>query len=107
MAKRDCAAVNVDLLGVPAEALIDRASLCRESLIGFDQVEIVRASTCVFQGFLRRRDRPRTHERGINSNRRPGDDPREWLHATFLGAVSRHQDNRSRAIVDAGGRYQQ
>ena len=51
MAKCDRAAVNVNLLAVPAEALIDRASLCRENLNGFDQVEIVRAPAGEFNAF--------------------------------------------------------
>ena len=42
-AKCDCAAMNIYLLGVPAEVFVERARLCRESLIGFGKVEIVRA----------------------------------------------------------------
>jgi hypothetical protein len=40
MANRDRTAVDVDLGGIPAEVLIDRAGLRREGFIGLDQVEI-------------------------------------------------------------------
>src|SRR5450759_5189786 len=40
MAERDRAAVDVDLGGIPAEVLVDRAGLRREGFIGLDQVEI-------------------------------------------------------------------
>src|ERR1044072_9426155 len=40
VADRDRAAVDVDLVGVPAELLADRERLGGERLIGFDEVEI-------------------------------------------------------------------
>src|SRR5271168_4491538 len=40
MTERDGAAVHVDLLDIPAEILVDRASLGGEGLVGLDQVEI-------------------------------------------------------------------
>ena len=40
MADRDRAAVDVDLVGVPAEILVDRAGLRGEGLVGFDQIEV-------------------------------------------------------------------
>src|SRR5262249_43251692 len=40
VAERDCAAVDVDLAGVPAEVLVDRAGLRREGFVGFDEVEV-------------------------------------------------------------------
>ena len=41
MAEGDRAAVDVDLVDIPAELLVDRAGLGGEGLVGFDQVEIV------------------------------------------------------------------
>ena len=41
MADGDGAAVDVDLVGVPADALVDGAGLGGEGLVGFDEVEIV------------------------------------------------------------------
>ncbi len=40
VADRDRAAVDVDLVGVPAELLADRKRLRGEGFVGFDQVEI-------------------------------------------------------------------
>src|SRR5262245_26708135 len=40
MADGDRAAVDVDLGGIPAEVLVDRAGLGRECLVGLDQVEV-------------------------------------------------------------------
>ena len=42
---RDRAAVDVDLAGVPAEVLVDRAGLRGEGLVGLDQVEVARPSS--------------------------------------------------------------
>src|SRR5436305_8671905 len=43
MADRNRAAIDVDLAGIPAEVLVDRAGLRRERFIGLDQVEIADA----------------------------------------------------------------
>ena len=40
VADGDGAAVDVDLVGVPAELLADRERLRGEGLVGFDQVEV-------------------------------------------------------------------
>src|SRR5579864_9648023 len=53
MADGDCAAIDVDLAGVPAEVLVDRASLRDERLVGLDQIEVADAPT----GLLQRRAR--------------------------------------------------
>src|SRR5688572_31574203 len=37
MAKRNCAAIDIDDIGVPAHVLVDRASLSGECLVGLDQ----------------------------------------------------------------------
>ena len=52
--------MNIDFLGVFAEAFVDGARLCRQSLIGFYQVEIVRVPASEFQRFLRSWDWPGT-----------------------------------------------
>src|SRR5450432_3429868 len=41
MAERDRAAIDIDLRGVPAEVLVDGASLRREGLVGLDQIEVL------------------------------------------------------------------
>src|SRR5262249_48355478 len=41
MAQRNRAAVDVDLVGVPAEVLVDRAGLGRERLVRLDQIEVL------------------------------------------------------------------
>src|ERR1700760_3375847 len=51
MADRDRAAIDVDLAGIPAEVLVDRAGLRRKSLVGLDQVEVADAPA----GLLERR----------------------------------------------------
>ena len=45
MAERDRAAIDVDLVDIPAEILVDRASLRGKGLVGLDQVEIVDATS--------------------------------------------------------------
>ena len=49
MADRDRAAVDVDLAGIPAEALVDSDSLGRERFVGFDQIEIVDRTSRLFR----------------------------------------------------------
>src|SRR5215470_20422997 len=46
----DGAAVDVDLLGVPAEPLVDGAGLGGEGLIGLDQIEILDRPAGLLQG---------------------------------------------------------
>src|SRR6267154_486133 len=41
MAERDRAAVDVDLGGIPAEVLVDGASLCGKGLVGLDEIEVL------------------------------------------------------------------
>src|SRR5579864_3457276 len=41
MTQRDRTAVHVDLVRIEAEILVDGASLCGESLVGFDEIEVV------------------------------------------------------------------
>src|SRR5258708_17417373 len=40
VAERDRAAVDVDLGRIPAQVLVDRASLCGKRLVGLDEVEV-------------------------------------------------------------------
>src|ERR1700688_659824 len=49
VANGDGAAIDVHLAGVPAEILVDRASLCGECLIGFDEIEIADAPAGLLQ----------------------------------------------------------
>ena len=59
MADRDRAAVDVDLAGVPAEVLVDRAGLRGERLVGLDQIEVLGLPAGLLQRRARRRDRAR------------------------------------------------
>src|SRR5262245_29458300 len=62
----DGAAIDVDLVGVPAQTLVDGASLGRERLVGLDQVEVLDAPAGLLQGLLGGGDRSRTHDRRID-----------------------------------------
>ncbi len=103
MAERNGAAMDIYLGRIPAEALVDRASLRRECLVGLDQVEIVDAPSRQLQRFLRGRDRARAHDRRVDADGGPGDDARQRLDAAFLGALGRHQNDCRGAVIDAGG----
>ena len=101
---RDRAAIDVDLVGVPAQVLVDRAGLRREGLVGLDQVEVVDRSS-----------RPSSAPRA-----KPGSGPvpmidgstpacaQETMRASGvlprLGGFARlHQHHRRGAVIDAGG----
>src|SRR5450631_730656 len=67
MADGDGAAIDVDLGRIPAEVLIDRASLRRESFIRFDQVEVLFLPAGLLERGARRRDRTGAHDRRIDA----------------------------------------
>src|ERR1700730_3164374 len=71
MPERDRAAVDVDLPGIPAEILVDRASLRGERLVRLDEVEVVRFPARLLEGGAARRDRTAAHDRGIDAGGRP------------------------------------
>src|SRR6478672_11044257 len=60
MADRDGAAIDVDLAGVPAEVLVDRAGLRRERLVGLDQIEVLDLPAGLLERRTRGRDRAGT-----------------------------------------------
>ena len=59
VANRDRAAIDVHLAGVPAELLVHRAGLRRESLVRLHEIEIARLPAGFFQRLLARRNGPR------------------------------------------------
>src|SRR5262249_21625873 len=74
MADRNRAAIDVDLAGVPAEVLVDRAGLRSEGLVGLDEVEVADIPAGLLQRRAGGRDRTRTHDLGIDASLGPGDD---------------------------------
>src|SRR5436190_5747301 len=50
MTERDGTAIDVDLIGVPAEVAVDGAGLRREGLVGLDEVEILGRPAGFLQG---------------------------------------------------------
>src|SRR5687767_3258842 len=75
MADGDRPAIDVDDVGVPAEILVDRASLCREGLVRLHQLEVLLLPAGLLERPPRCGDRPRAHDRRIDARRRPGNDP--------------------------------
>src|SRR5262245_10857937 len=61
--ERNLSAVDVDLGGVPAEILVDRAGLSSEGLIRLDQIEILDLPACPLERGARGRDRAGAHDR--------------------------------------------
>ena len=103
MADGDRAAVHVDLGRIPAEALVDRAGLCGEGFIGFDEIEVLHGPAGLLERLAGCRNGARAHDRGIDTGVRPRDDARERLDAALVGFLERHEHHRRRAVVDAGG----
>src|SRR5205085_6932134 len=62
MPERDRTAIDVDPVGVPAEIAVDGASLRRESLVGFDEVEILGRPAGLLQREPRGWDRAGPHD---------------------------------------------
>jgi len=97
----DGAAVDVDLVGVPANALVDGAGLGCEGLIGFDQIKVANIPA----GSLQRRtgggNGPGTHDRGIHSCMRPRDNAGERRLPALCCLARLHQHYRRRTVVDS------
>src|SRR5215468_6331839 len=104
MADRDRAAIDIDLAGVPAEILVDGASLRRKGLVGLDQIEVADIPAGLLQRGAGSRDRARTHDLGIDAGLGPGDDAGQRLLAFLGGLLGRHQHHGGGAVIDAGGR---
>ena len=103
MAEGDGAAVDVDLVGVPAEVLVHREGLGREGLVGLDQVEVVDRPAGLLQSRTAGRDRAGAHDRRIDAAGRPGDDPGQRRDPAAGRGLRRHQDHGGGAVVDPAG----
>ena len=103
VADRDGAAVDVDLAGVPAHLLVDRAGLRRERLVDLHQVEVLRLPAGLLQAQLRGRHRAHAHDRRVEPGARIGADHRERLQAERRRALRRHHQHRGGAVVQARG----
>src|SRR6516225_1585118 len=103
MADRDCPAVDIHLVSIPAEVLIDGAGLRRERLIGLDQIEVTNVPAGLLERRARRRNGSRAHDFGIDAGLSPRHDTRERRLAELGRFAGFHQHYRSGAIIDARG----
>src|SRR5215213_2028086 len=71
MPERNGAAVDVDLGGIPAEVLVDRAGLGGEGLIGLDQIEVANIPAGLLQRGARCRNWPGAHDLRIDAGMCP------------------------------------
>src|SRR5690606_17008615 len=94
---------HVHLFRIPAEPLVDGASLSRKGLIGFDEVEIVDGPASLGQSLLGGGDWTGTQNGRINARMGPGDDACERRDAPLLRFFQRHQHDSGGAVVDARG----
>src|SRR6476646_7254139 len=102
MTDRDRAAVDVDLRRIPAEVLVDGASLRCERLVRFDQIEIADVPARLLERCTRSRDRPGPHDCGVDARMGPGHDPCERRLAALGRLARRHQHDGGSAIIDPG-----
>src|SRR5579864_2016329 len=103
MADGDCAAIDVDLAGVPAEVLVDRASLRGERFVGLDQIEVADAPAGLLQRRARGWDRAGAHDLRIDPGLRPRHDAGERRLAELGGFACLHQHHGGGAVIDARG----
>jgi hypothetical protein len=68
MAQSDCAAGDVDPLGIDAEVMHDSQRLCGEGLVQFKKINVLYLKPGSFQGWRHGSRRPDTHERGVDTN---------------------------------------
>src|SRR5215467_1267747 len=103
MTERNRPAVDVDLRGIPAEILIDCASLRGKCLVSFHEIEVSNVPASFLECGARCRDGPGTHDGRINSRMRPGYDARKRRLAELGGLACFHEHDGGGAVVDARG----
>src|SRR5580704_1897275 len=101
MPNGDGAAIDVDLLGVPAQVFIDRAGLRSERLVGLDEIEVADVPTGLLQRRARGWDRAGAHDLRIDAGLRPRHDASKRRLAEFGGFARLHQHHRAGTVVDA------
>src|SRR5262245_17635745 len=103
MTERNRPAVDVDLRGIPAEILIDCASLRGKCLISLHEIEVSDVPASFLECRARCRNGPGTHDGRINPRMRPGYDARERHFAELGGLACLHEHDGAGAVVDARG----
>ncbi len=103
MSQRNRAAVDVDLLGIPAKFLADRQRLGGKGLVGFDQVQLVQRPARFVQTAAGGRYRRDAHDCRVDTSIGVGLDRRQHRQTEGLGLVCAHQQYRRGAVVEAGG----
>src|SRR5713226_2529570 len=92
MSKSNGAAIDVDLFSIQAQFFFDGKILRGESLVDFDQVNIVERESGPLQCNLGCRNGTAPHQFRLNSGRSPPDDPANRLEITLLCNLNRHYD---------------
>ena len=101
MAHRDRAAVNVDLAGVEVERLAKAQHDRGESLVDFEQVDVVDRHAGAREHLLRHVDRAGQHDRRLRADIGEGAHARARLEAGFCAGLARAQEHRRGAVDDA------
>src|SRR5262249_20253322 len=71
MPERNGAAVDIDLVGIPAEVLVDRAGLRRKGLVRLDEIDILDLPAGLLERRPRSRNRTRAHDLRIDAGMCP------------------------------------
>src|SRR5690606_2490846 len=95
------ATVHVDLIRIPANTLVHRARLCSESLVGFDDVEVLGCPARLLQRLRGSRYRAGSHDGGINASMGPGNNTGKRLDTALLGFGSAHEHHSGSTVIDA------
>ena len=105
MAERDRAPVGIDVRRIvgDAEQAQHRERLRRERLVQLDHVHLPYVESESREEFLARRGRADAHDAGRDAGGGSGDDARLWLQTVRLGRAFGRDQQRARAVVDAGG----
>ena len=95
-------AVDIDLGAVEIEIPDEFLGHHREGLVDFKQIDIIERKPRLGEHLARRRDRGVQHQRRRIAHVRHRDDARAWLQAMRPGIIRRRQQDRRRAVDDAG-----
>src|SRR5690606_4403760 len=99
----DGAAIDVDLVQIPAQFTGHRQRLGGKGLVGLDQIQLIDLPAGLAQAALGSPDRAYAHDRRLDTGTGAGGDTGEYRQTQLSRRFGTHQHDRSGAVVEAGG----
>src|SRR5690554_7224386 len=102
VAQSDGAAIDVDLVQIPAQFTGHRQRLGGKGLVGLDPIQLINLPAGLAQAALGSTDRAYAHDRRSDPGTGAGGDTGEYRQAQLSRCLGTHQHDRSGAVVETG-----